>query len=45
MADIEAKIGSLESMKNTLRKLTRVCDGCSPVAECPILESLDREDA
>jgi MerR family transcriptional regulator, copper efflux regulator len=45
IADIEAKIKSLESMKKTLRKLTRVCDGCAPVAECPILESLDREDA
>ncbi len=45
IADIEAKIGSLESMKRTLRKLTKVCDRCVPVAECPILESLDREDA
>jgi len=44
IVDIEAKIKSLESMKKTLRKLIRVCDGCSPVAECPILESLDRED-
>ena len=44
IVDIEAKIKSLESMKKTLRKLTRVCDGCSPVAECPILESLDGED-
>jgi len=43
ISDIEAKIRSLESIKNTLRKLTRVCDGCVPVAECPILESLDRE--
>ncbi len=45
IADIEAKIRSLESMKRTLRKLTKVCDGCVPVAECPILESLDGEDA
>lgn len=45
VADIEAKIRSLESMKRTLRKLTRVCDGCGPVGECPILESLDKEDA
>src|SRR5713226_1888187 len=45
IVDIEAKIKNLESMKKTLRKLTRVCDGCAPVAECPILESLDREDA
>ena len=44
IADIEAKIRSLESMKKTLRKLTKVCAGCVPVAECPILESLDREN-
>ena len=44
IVDIEAKIKSLESMKKTLRKLTRVCDGGSPVAQCPILESLDGED-
>ncbi|PYT61143.1 MAG: heavy metal-responsive transcriptional regulator [Acidobacteria bacterium] len=44
IVDIEAKIKSLESMEKTLRKLTRVCDGCSPVAQCPILESLDGED-
>jgi MerR family mercuric resistance operon transcriptional regulator len=43
MADIEAKIRSLESMKKTLRKLTNVCHGCMPLAKCPILESLDRE--
>jgi MerR family copper efflux transcriptional regulator len=45
LADIEARIKSLESMKKTLRKLTKVCIGCGPIAECPILESLDREDA
>jgi MerR family transcriptional regulator, copper efflux regulator len=44
IADIGAKIKSLESMKKTLQKLTRVCDGCAPVAECPILESLDGEE-
>ncbi len=44
IADIEGKINSLESMKKTLRKLTRVCDGCAPLVECPILESLDREN-
>lgn len=43
IADIEAKIKNLESMKKTLRQLTRGCDGRVPVAECPILESLDRE--
>jgi MerR family mercuric resistance operon transcriptional regulator len=44
ITDIAAKIKSLESMKRTLRKMTNVCEGCVPVAECPILESLDRED-
>lgn len=43
IADIEAKMRSLASIKKTLRKLTNVCDGCGPVAQCPILESLDGE--
>jgi MerR family copper efflux transcriptional regulator len=43
IADIEARIRSLHSMKRALHKLTRVCAGCGPIAECPILESLDRE--
>jgi hypothetical protein len=41
ITDIEAKIKTLESMKKTLRKLTKSCGGCGPVAECPILESLE----
>lgn len=44
IVDIEAKIKSLESMQKTLRKLTRICDGCAPIGECPILESLDAEE-
>ncbi len=44
IADIDAKIRSLDSMKATLRRLTKVCAGCGPIAECPILESLDREE-
>jgi MerR family mercuric resistance operon transcriptional regulator len=43
IADIQEKIRSLESMKKTLQRLTKVCDGCAPLAECPILDSLDRE--
>jgi len=43
IADVDAKIRSLESMKRTLRKLTNVCDRCAPLSDCPILESLDRE--
>jgi MerR family mercuric resistance operon transcriptional regulator len=44
IADIDAKIRSVGSMKKSLRKLTSVCEGCVPVTECPILESLDSED-
>ena len=45
VADIEARIKSLESMQKTLRKLTKICDGCVPLGECPILESLDKDPA
>lgn len=45
IADIDAKIRSLGSMKKALGKLTSVCEGCVPATECPILESLDSEDA
>lgn len=44
IADIEAKIRSLDSMKRTLRKLTNACEGSAPIAECPILESLDKKN-
>jgi MerR family mercuric resistance operon transcriptional regulator len=43
ITDIRSKIRSLESMEKTLRKLAKSCPGCGPMAECPILESLDRE--
>ena len=39
IADIEAKIRIFQSMKKTLRKLARVCNGCAPLAKCPILVS------
>ena len=42
-ADIQAKLRTLESMKETLRKLTKSCAGRGPTTECPILESLDEE--
>jgi MerR family mercuric resistance operon transcriptional regulator len=45
IGDIDAKIRSLGSMKKALRKLTSACERCVPVTECPILESLDSEDA
>ncbi len=43
ITDIRSKIRTLKSMEKALRKLTQSCTGCGPVAECPILESLDRE--
>lgn len=43
IADIEQKIRTLEAIKKTLRKMTERCDGCGPLSECPILESLDEE--
>ena|SRR2546423_12067731 len=43
ITDIEAKIRTLESMKKTLRELTKACSGCRSVRDCPILESLDAE--
>ena len=45
IADIEAKITTLESIKKTLHKLTKSCAGCGSTTVCPILESLDKEDA
>ena len=45
IADVDQKIRSLQAIKKTLRSLTDRCDGCGPVAACPILESLDHEDA
>ena len=43
IADIEQKILTLEAMKKILRKMTNRCEGCGPLAECPILETLDEE--
>src|SRR5438034_522066 len=43
IADIEQKIRTLQAMKKTLRQLAERCDGCGPLAECPILERFDEE--
>lgn len=45
ITDIQTKIQSLERMEKSLRKLTKACGGSGPVSECPILESLDRENS
>jgi MerR family copper efflux transcriptional regulator len=44
IAEIETKIKSLDSMRKSLLKLARSCGDCTPLSECPILESLDGED-
>ena len=43
IGDIEQKIRTLQAIKETLRQFTERCDGCGPLAECPILESFDEE--
>ena len=45
IGDIEGKIRSLESMRNSLRKLTNACEGCGPISECPIIESLEGQNS
>ena len=42
ITDIEQKIQTLQAMEKTLRRLADRCDGCGPLVECPILESLER---
>ena len=44
IADVDQKIRTLQAIKKALRSLTDRCDGCGPIAECPILESLDNDD-
>jgi MerR family mercuric resistance operon transcriptional regulator len=45
IAEIESKIRSLKSMRNSLRNLANACEGCGPISECPIIESLDGENS
>jgi MerR family mercuric resistance operon transcriptional regulator len=45
ITEIERKIRTLQSMRRSLRKLTNACAGCGPISECPIIESLEGEDA
>jgi len=41
IADIDRKIQTLQAMKSALRRMTERCEGCGPLPDCPILESLD----
>lgn len=42
--DIESKIRTLQRMKQALVKLTKACSGIGTTSECPILESLDKQE-
>ena len=43
IADVEDKLRTLQAMKQALIRLTATCTGQGPVADCPILESIDLE--
>jgi MerR family mercuric resistance operon transcriptional regulator len=44
LADIEAKIGDLQRIRQALLEVTASCKGRGPTSACPILEALDHED-
>ena len=44
IADIEAKIQTLERMKKALKKLVASCSGRGPTSACPILEALETRE-
>ena len=43
IADIAARIQTLERMSTVLAELAGMCPGSGPASECPILESIDSE--
>lgn len=43
LVDIDQKIDMLMAMKRALSQLTTQCSGCGPMADCPILESLETD--
>jgi MerR family transcriptional regulator, copper efflux regulator len=43
IADIQARIRTLQRMKKALEKLTSACCGRATGAECPLLHALDQE--
>ena len=43
IADIKAKMKTLNSMKKTLEQLISTCNGDGSISECPILESFNSE--
>ena len=45
IADVDQKIRALQAIRKALRALTDRCEGCGPIAACPILQSLDQESS
>ena len=43
IVDIDQKIDTLTAMKRALSQLTTQCSGWGPIANCPILDSLETE--
>lgn len=41
ITDIRKKIADLTTIATALEELTKQCDGCGPIAECPILNALE----
>ena len=41
VAEVEAKLASLERMRETLVAITRSCSGQGPTSDCPILEAIE----
>jgi len=44
IADVERKILHLEAIRASLLRMAENCSGCGSLKDCPILESLDKED-
>jgi len=45
IADIEQKIRSLQAMQKALSRLARACPGRGAVGNCPIMDSLNGDEA
>lgn len=43
LADVEERIRTLQRIRSTLAHLVERCDGHGPLAECPILDSLEAD--
>jgi len=44
LGDIEAKIKGLQSMRKTLKKISKACPGRGPLSKCSIIGSLSEAD-